>query len=378
MASMDTSKVVERIEDIVDWVDYNGKWPTYIPKPKNEKETKGNLYAEWLRKTGYKRKNLTFVYANVKMPDGRFAEEVLDEAYKRVEYHKLLNSNLWDDIEKLRKFCYTHNAFPMKGLKVTREVQEQALKLANWLGKLNFKKDRPDLFLFPDLMIGDEKVFEVINSLANLFYKPEKYTLEFVLARVRDLQKYCRTYKEWPKYFDNPKTVKENEANFLVEFLKESGYLSEYGFKYPDLRDEKGILIKDILDKYYAIFRENINDFEEKIDDLNIWMAKDSKDVSMVLYYYILKLVSATDFQMYQYYLTMIDNKIKEYNLDLKVNEILRDLMLGANEQVNIYYDKYLAYKVKDDKILSKLYYQLYLYSKKIDLEVTEEVNLKK
>ena len=373
MASMDASKVVKRVYEIVDWANYNGRWPNYVPKPRNENESLGNLYYNWLTRTCYNRKNLTFVYAHIKMPDDKTAKEVLDEAYKKWEKNTLDREKVEEYLKMIRDFCAQYNIFPSRNMDASAEVKKKALKFVNWLDMVHFQSDAPKAFLYKNLVIDGEEVYKVLNDLYKVYYKPQVGTRDYVLARIRDIKKYCRTYKEWPKYYNNPGTIKETEANFLAKFLDDSDYQKEdKSFKYSLFMDEKGMYIEDILNKYYAIFGENVK-IPINMEELNIWKAKDSKDVSVALYYYILKLVSATDFQIYQYYLTMIDTKIKQYNLNLKVNEILRDLMLGVNEQVNVFYDKYIKYNLEDDKILSKLYYQLYLYSKEINLEVTND-----
>ena len=289
MASMDTSKVIRRVNDIVDWANRNGMWPNYVPKPRNDDEIAGNLYYNWLTRTCYRKGNLTFVYGHIMMPDGRSTKEVLDETYKKWEKNTLNRIKVEEYLKRIREFCAEYNIFPSNNMEVSQEVKKEAKKLVDWLEEVRFRWDDRKAFLYRDLVINGEEVHSVLKNLYKRYYKPKEGTRDFVLARVRDIRKYCRTYIEWPKNYPNAKTVKESEANYLVKFLEESDYHKDNKtFKYSLLKDENGMFVEDVLNKYYAIFGEDVEKLSINMEELNIWKAKDSKDASVALYYYIL------------------------------------------------------------------------------------------
>ena len=172
----------------------------------------------------------------------------------------------------------------------------------------------------------------------------------------------------WPVIYKNPKNLKENKSNYLAKWLDIINFnKKDLPFKYPNFI-VNGKSLEEILNYYYNLEITKYEKEQSNIAKLDIWQAKDSKDISKKLYYYIVMLSEymISNFELYEYYKELIENLIKEQNLEIDFNTIVNDLILAINEQLQIYKLKYNEYITKKNEILSNLYKYLYGYT--IDL----------
>ena len=72
---------------------------------------------------------------------------------------------------------------------------------------------------------------------------------------VKKIEEYCKKYQEWPKYKKYAHAVSDGiTSNQLASWLATSGY-SKGKFKYTDVVDENGRLVKEILDELYTEYK---------------------------------------------------------------------------------------------------------------------------
>ncbi len=377
---IDEIKVEMMTNKIVEFCNTFKMWPKQYPKAQTSQEKLSHKLALWLRNNHYDSAKYPFRYADVFMPDGTRVSTVLaDLAQKYKTPTRRSNAYIINIVKSLSNYCHIYNEWPKHYYNPTNVKEEESNRLSKWLRESGYYEYYHYGLPFKYAKIMDDNVLltDRLNNLMANYYEPQKNTTSYVLARTRDLVKYCRTYKKWPNYYREVQTIQQKEANFLYNWLEKSHYNHPTKpFKYADVTDTSGHSIKPILDTYYAIYgKKTKNIVYPDLTTLNIWQAQKSSDPSLKLYYYILELSNYMyqDFSLYEYYQSLILDTIKTYKLDLNFKDIIADLMLSINEQAEVYYDKYLKSELASNPILTKLYSYLYNYTLAINTEITIE-----
>lgn len=174
-----------------------------------------------------------------------------------------------DYTKKITEYCLTYNAWPKQFSNPQNAQEELSNKLYKWLqGSHFFSKNKP----FKYQNVCNEEGVLIVNILRSLYEKyfcPKSYDskrLDYILSRIKSIQKYCEEYQEWPKQMHHPATEKEFKSDNYARWLKSSNYKSkEAEFKYATLKDSKGCLIITILDDLYAKYYVPLVGTEENI-----------------------------------------------------------------------------------------------------------------
>ncbi len=348
----DVEKLVfKRIDALKNYCEENKHWVKAYYMPKNEEEKLANSLERFLVNAGYYG---NFKYSSLKYK-GVYLKLVLDSLFLNYgNRHKYYDEFLKKKVLEIVEFGNKNKCFPKHIDNPKNDIEIVSNYYDEFLNKLGYKVDNKFLEY---IRVDDKPLYLLLDDLYYKYVISKERKME-VLNYFNRVRNYCLKKREWP-------INQDEEALALSYWLEESGYYED--FKY-DFIEENGMSIKRILDNYYHIYGKNYD-----VYDLDIWKIKDSKDRVMALAGYMAILAKAiySDMDMFQYVVSMIKKEIKELNLDLDINIIIGEASLACNDQVKLYYKKYLDNI--DDSVLSKLYFNLFNINKGINERINEE-----
>lgn len=334
-------KIRSRIKDLENYCLTYNEWPKYIFKPQNKQQKLSSSLNDWLNRTLYNKGN--FIYENVYI-DGKSAKDILDELHEK---YKNVNTRskeyilmVVDDIET---YILEHQEFP-----------KSDTKLYLWLLRSGYFKGE-----FKYSNIVDDKGVNIKLRLDRLKDRYGK-----VYKETREIIEYSIKYNEWPSNVSNPVSEKDKTSDRLRKWLYYSGYMTGI-FKYSDYRYTDGTSLKDVLDNCYATYtNKNFDKIDEEKSSLNIWIAKNSENVVLSIYYYILAIYKSLDEEKrdsVKYYKDALKDKLKTNGYNLDINLLINLYYESLNEQRDYFYQEYIKYSIANNE-LALLYKNLFNY----------------
>lgn len=361
--------VVDKIEEIISYCNKYKEFPGRVGEPTNEKEILSDQIRLWLYNHGYLNENKDFQFAKVIIKDGKTAKEILDKLYKKYE-HKIPGTPGYakEKVKKIIKYCDKYEEFPVRTQKrkQTKEDKE-ANSLFNWLEKNNyFNVEIP--FKFRDVKYKNRTLKEILDELFNKYANISKFDSLHVIQMALKIKEYCETYNKFPSRARKPKngdrTQKEEESDQLYNWLYNHGFFGEDTFKYNDVMITSKLSVKSLLLYYYNIYMEKKN--EEDAPITNIWQAKDSKNIGLSCYYYVVEYwveKKKNNTAMMKYYLDALLMKLKQNLVNINAQELIMMLDFPKEERDKYFYQKYTEFSLQNQNDLAILYHALYEYS---------------
>ena len=348
---------VRWVNKIEEYCKNNGEWPKQGIEDKYVSEsdlTTSAQLAKRLISSGYNVED--FKYSDIKDENGILVIDRLK--YLQAKYR---NEVRW--VEKIEEYCKNNREWPKQGIE-DKYVSENDLttshQLAIWLRRSGYNKGE---FKYKD--IKDEKGELIINRLN---YSHAKYRDE--VRMVNKIEEYCKNNGQWPKVLVNDKYVLDSDftiSHHLATWLVNSGY-NKGKFKYKDIKDENGIKIYDRLNELYSIFNSSnkmINKMDEYDKNYNLMVASKSDDYVFNLYYLIIELMNSyydKNTSEFNKYIGIIDNIIRDNNIDIDIKEIVNSFDLSSDEMVEYYLEGYTNNSIQNDVDKALLYKRLYNY----------------
>ncbi len=349
-----------RIEQLTNFCKKYGHWVKTYRKAANEEEALSNSLSLWIRNSHYLSDKEPFKYDNIKYKDMPI-KYIIDDLYleygkNNISFERYMTKMLKEIIE----FCEKNKIWPRHIYEAKSDLDIASDHYAKWLNKAKYN---PNIKFYPELCDEDgTPLYVILNKLYNKYYVSDVKRNK-ILDNVLAIKDYCVTFREWP--------VKgaRKEGTRLAQWLDEIGYNTESCIDKKVFFND-GTSAKVVLDHYYLIY--NKNNYEELFKSLDIWKLKDSQDKIESLAGYIMLLSNTiySNYEMFQYYIEIIKNRIKELNIKVDIKEIISDLTLAYNEQAKVYHKKYLEC---EDEDLAKLYFNLFNFAKAINEEINKE-----
>ncbi len=361
--------ILKTIQDITTYCEKYNTWVQVYRNPKNEIELEATRLAKWLDRYCYLSDLHECTLSYIKDANGVPLSFMLDNLY--LKYHtRNRNFNIYVKkmLKKIINYIETYGKWPEKTNNPKSDAEINGNEYSYWLEKVGYT---PGKKIFDELK--NEKgiyYYEILNSLALKYYTTYITKLK-VLTYIGKLKTYCSSYNRWPRKVNNINTEEEKEASVLYNWLEESGYNSNT-FKYIDYVDEYDIPIKTIIDNYYNIYNK-----KEVLGEEEILQNKDNKLESLIGYIILLSNVIYSDMEKYVHYIDCIKKLINELNIELNIGVIINYLILSYEEQIDLYYKKYIEYK--DSNIdLANFYLKLYQYTLNVNKEKEKEEKRRK
>ena len=349
--------ILSWVNKIEEYCKNNGEWPKN--KIKDKYVSKFDLItsdklAKWLKNSGYNVGDFKYIY--IKDERGELIINRLNYLYK-----KYRDEVRW--VNKIEEYCKNNGEWPKQDIKdkyVSKSDLTSSDQLAQWLAHLGYNKGK---FKYKD--IEDENGNLIIDRIN---YLHAKYRDEVKL--VNKIEEYCKNNGEWPKGAIKDKYVSKSDlttSHQLARWLIYSGYNKEK-FKYSDIKDENGVSIYDRLNELYSIFSSSnrtINKMDEYDKNYNLRVASKSDDYVFRLYYFVIELMNSyydKDTSKFNKYIGMIDNIIRDNNIDMDIEEIVSSFDLSSDEMVEYYLEGYTSNSIQNNVDKALLYKRLYNY----------------
>lgn len=323
------------------------EWPKYFKNPSKEQQVESSKLNNWLNSSLYN-KGL-FKFSHVLDKSGISCQIKLDKLAK--EYRKTpkrgMNYVLMV-VDEIEKYCIENDRFPM-----AKEGDKLATRLYYWL---LYNKYFDNNFKYSDVL--DENGRNIKERLDELEVKYGK--TDWIITRLNDIISFTLKYNEFPKYESKPSGERDLLANKYAMWLKRGG-----------------LPYASLLNEFYAIYTTNRRaSFKEEERVLNIWKAKDSKNISLIIYYYVIEIYKALRLgkeDMVLYFKEALKNKLNDYGIEIDINVFIEMFYKDAQEQQEYYYQEYIRHSIANSE-LALLYRNLYNYVLYINKDVTEDV----
>ncbi len=363
--------VVDKIEEIIEYCRKYKEFPGRVSEPTTKKDMLSDQIRRWLYNHGYMNENKDFQFATVIVKDGKTAKEILDRLYKKYAY-KIPGTPEYakEKVKEIIKYCDKYKEFPVRTQKRKQTKKDKkANSLSSWLNKNNYlSPDEP--FKFADVKFKSKTLKEILDDLFNRYGNISKFDSMHVIEMALKIKEYCETYNEFParvrKSKTGTRTKKEEESYQLYNWLYNSGFFDNNDFKYNDVLITNELSVKSLLDYYYNVYMVKGN--EEDVSITNIWQAKDSKNIGLSCYYYVVEYwisKNKNNEVMMKYYLDALEMKLKQHLIYINIGELVMILDFPKENRDQYLYQKYLEYSIQNQNDLALFYHALYEYSLK-------------
>ena len=315
--------VVERIEKYCN--EYK-EWPRHIPNPKTEKEITSDKLYDWLQRNGLTNAKMDENNPKYKREKWQIVLSHLQKIYSKYGY--TVNGtaeNFLHLLDEIEHFCIKNNRWIKKYPNPKNELEKKSNHLYERLRDTHYHSSKRE-FIYMDLKDRNGiLVKERLDALYRRYSSNNQNSPYYVQAKVEEIISFCEKYGFWPRQYSNPKNELEMYSDNLYVWLSAHHFLTD--FDYREYVYDDGEEIEDRLNSYYIIYSRHKSKDGIRVDDpLDIWKAKDSKDISASLYYLIAELRRTRnncEIELAEYYLELLKSKIRISKVDLSIDDVL-------------------------------------------------------
>ena len=282
--------VIKQVKRIVEFCNTYHIWPNtkheYINKSISDGTTSLQLYG-WLNNSGY----FTgyFRYSDIKDKTGRSVKDILDELYEKYSQEiRGSNEYIIKQVKRIVEFCNTYHVWPnLKKEYSSKSINDgtTSAQLYAWLNATGYVSGD-----FKYSEVKDETgrlVKDILNELHTKYSIEKKGSNEVVIRQAKKIVEFCNTYHIWPNLKKEyiSKCISDGTTSAqLYSWLNNNGYITG-NFKYSDVKDETGRLVKDILDELYTKYKkaakESYDNIKEEFDSESKFSnIKNSKEIN--------------------------------------------------------------------------------------------------
>lgn len=240
---------------------HNERFPEYILMLTKEFIDKNGFFPDnktyiyyWLKSKNYFSKTENFDYYDYTLEDGSNLEKEL----RKLEALNFRKStiNYKNVLYIINEFCKKYDEWPRYVANDTSLKSKIGGQIYRWLKSTDYFSDN---FHVDGLSEDKEKALKLeIDALYNRYHLKNTLRYEKILTKVDEIEKYCKTYGEWPQASRGRNDEKDIKSRSLYIWLNDHYYkCSNKTFVYKNIVDKNGKPIKNILDNLYYKYGKN-------------------------------------------------------------------------------------------------------------------------